>query len=188
MFNVLDNWLPDSLVDEINNVFTSDKVQWVYKPATVNPEDVEELKFEFPNIEETHQFVHMLYYDNEVKSMYWEIVRPLLHFYEYHRNCKIVELGRIKANMLFQDSTSTTTHNTPHVDRYDDGWTSLVYYVNNSDGDTVMFNDSLENIATNKYKQGSATYFSSNIWHSSTNPKDNYRRIVINMIFKEEKN
>ena len=187
MFKVLDNWIPASLVTELNDIFVSDKIQWVYKPATVNPENVEEMKHQFPEIEETHQFVHLLYSDNQIQSLFWDTVRPLLHFYEYHNNCKIVQLGRIKANMLFQDSTSTTTHNTPHIDMYEEGWTSLVYYVNDSDGGTVMFDNDLNISEINKYNQGSAVYFPSNVWHSSTNPKQSYRRIVINMIFKEEK-
>lgn len=184
MFNRLENWLPQSLVSEIDNVFSSDQISWVYKPTTVNPEDVEELKYNFPNIIETHQFVHLLYNNDEVCSSFWDIVRPLLHFYEYHQKCKIISLGRIKANMLFQDSSSTTTHNTPHIDMYDEGWTSLVYYVNDSDGDTVMFDNTLQQTEVNKYKQGNATYFPSNVLHSSTNPKNSYRRIVINMVFK----
>lgn len=184
MFNSLENWIPNSLVKEIDNIFSSDAVPWTYKPSTVNPEDVKELRYYFPEIKESHQFVHLLYNNREPVSPFWELARALIHFYEYHCSKEVVEIGRVKANMLFQDTTSKTTHNTPHVDEYEDGWTSIVYYVNDSDGSTVGFNKNLEKIDETIYSQGNAVYFPSNIMHASTNPKDSYRRIVINIVVR----
>jgi hypothetical protein len=188
MFKKLENWLPKTLVNEIDKVMSSDQIPWIYKATTVNPENVEELKYKFPHINETHQFVHLLYDNGQAVSPLWEIVRPLIHFFEYHTNQTVTDIGRIKANMLFQDSTVTTTHNTPHVDVYDDDWTSIVYYANQADGDTVMFDKDLREMDRSGFAQGHAVYFPSNIMHSSSNPKNAYRRIVVNIVVKTKEN
>ena len=180
MFNKLENWLPTTLVNELDNIFTGDKVAWIYTPSTVNYNEVNKVD----GIADSHQFVHLLYDQGQPISHLWESVRPIIHFFEYHKNIEVIELGRIKANMLFQDTTTKSSYNTPHIDVHDDGWTSLVYYVNNSDGPTVMFDNDFKETDRSIFEQGSAVYFPSNKLHSSTNPFNNYRRIVINITMK----
>lgn len=180
MFNKLQNWLPVTLVNELDKIFTGDKVSWIYTPSTVNYQEVNKVD----GIEDSHQFVHLLYDQGQPVSHLWEAVRPLIHFFEYHKKLQVCELGRIKANMLFQDTTTSNSYNTPHIDVHDDEWTSLVYYVNKSDGPTVMFDNKLNQIDQSIFEQGNAVFFPSNKLHSSTNPFNNYRRIVINITMK----
>ena len=58
MFNKLENWLPKTLVNELDNLFTGDKVSWVYVPSTVNYNEVN--KVDGINDSPT-KIVHLLY-------------------------------------------------------------------------------------------------------------------------------
>lgn len=192
MFNTLDNWIPQTLANELESVFLSQDVPWHYIDASSHPELTQMINQDTDlNVSDSHQFVHILF-DEQPTSEYWDLVRSMLYFYEFKTGKTIVELGRIKANMLFQSGSI----NTPHVDQIEPGWTSLVYYVNDSDGDTVCFNKKhnegfrdLSIVDRRTPKKGTATEFESHIMHSSTDPTNTYRRIVLNFVFKtQEKN
>jgi hypothetical protein len=84
-----------------------------------------------------------------------------------------------------------------HVDRTDDHWVCL-YYVNDSDGDTVLFkqtredmNNDIEVFKNTKFeplktvtpKKGRAIVFNGNRYHSSTAPTEGVR-CILNFDFK----
>jgi hypothetical protein len=67
----------------------------------------------------------------------------------------------------------------------------MIYYVNDSDGNTVMFDkkgdqgfDNLQIQDTASPKKNTAVMFESDWYHTSTNPIDNPTRIVLNFILK----
>ena len=64
------------------------------------------------------------------------------------------------------------------------GYKSLIYYVNDSDGDTIFFNDNLKEIKRVNPKKGKAVLFDSNILHCGSNPINTLNRVVINFIFE----
>lgn len=97
---------------------------------------------------------------------------------------------RIKFNKILPGKNlSKTSYNVPHVDAHE-GW-SIVYFVNDSDGDTVIFNQKYtgqvqrhvtvrRRIAPSK---GRAVIFKSDIFHCSSNPIASHQRIVMNVTF-----
>jgi hypothetical protein len=69
----------------------------------------------------------------------------------------------------------------------------LLYYVNDSDGDTILYNEVFEeyeevpeNFTVNKTFtpiKGNALVFDGLIYHSSSKPTKNSKRIIINIDF-----
>jgi hypothetical protein len=60
---------------------------------------------------------------------------------------------------------------------------SMVYYVNNSDGDTRIFDDNMTMLHSNTPAQGNAIIFPSNRFHCSSNPIQSNVRCIINFVF-----
>jgi hypothetical protein len=104
-----------------------------------------------------------------------------------------LEIYRIKANLLYKNSAfPENSYNPPHTDDVKSNFKSVVYYVNDSDGDTILFNESftgqqLKNVTVTekcKPKRGNFFAFDSNRFHASTPPRINDRRMVINFILR----
>ena len=94
----------------------------------------------------------------------------------------IRSLVRVKFNRLLRNQNFTVNnYNIPHQDVPNAGYTSMIYYVNDSDGDTVFFED---NTIVNRIspRQGDIVLFPSNLWHASSNPSMNQERIVLNVV------
>ena len=83
-------------------------------------------------------------------------------------------------------------YNTPHIDNKFWNSYSMIYYVNDSDGDTIIFNETSdeekkkkpEKLTINERippKKNRAVLFRGNYFHTSTNPIDNEKRIVLNV-------
>jgi len=97
---------------------------------------------------------------------------------------------RIKINLLLkQESFPTSHYNVAHVDNiHEDKW-SLVYYLNDADGDTVLFNefksdypDKLTVFKNISPKKNRLVLFNSSRYHASSNPRINSERLVINTV------
>ena len=97
---------------------------------------------------------------------------------------------RIKANLLLkQESFPPFHYNVIHVDSLDESKWSLVYYLDDSDGDTVLFNefksDRPEKLTIFKKispKKNRVVLFNSARYHASSNPRVNSERRVINIV------
>lgn len=109
-----------------------------------------------------------------------------------HTGIEVNELLRINFNLLYQHPSKSYTvdsWNSAHTDQTVDHKV-LLYYVNDSDGDTFLFDQTLGsdfNSFTVKQrispKQGSALLFSGNYYHSSSNPINSFKRFTINFNF-----
>ena len=80
-----------------------------------------------------------------------------------------------------------TNYQPIHLDKPSKGYMSLLYYVNDSDGDTIFFDKNIRMIKRVNPKKNRAILFDSNILHAGSNPIKSKKRIVINTIFKMEK-
>ena len=63
---------------------------------------------------------------------------------------------------------------------------SLLYYVNDSDGDTKFFDNDYNQIQSVTPKKGRSVFFNSNLLHAGSNPIKNDVRIVVNSILEVE--
>jgi len=195
VFKRVENLLPELDFNQIADTVNSFKFDWHYLPGTVPP-DHKQFILDSNDFQvfDSEQFVHVFVGDNEEYSSYVKIIEIILTAWENVMGKKILELGRIKANMLMRKPGKEKYFNCPHTDRPDPGWTSMVYYINNSDGDTVLFDKAgtesckdMKIIDSNPPKKNHAVIFDSDRYHTSTNPVDNSNRIVLNFIAKFEK-
>ena len=68
---------------------------------------------------------------------------------------------------------------TPHLD-LKEKHSALLYYVNDSDGDTIIYEDVKKNKIkkTVKPKQGRMVIFDGSYWHTGSQPRNNIRCII----------
>ena len=99
----------------------------------------------------------------------------------------IEEFLRIKVNMTMP-FLNAPTFNPPHTDTDGEGYMSLVYYLNDSDGDTFFFDDAdcFNSVDDRRVtpKRNRGVMFDAYHKHCASSPKQTRRRLIINSVFK----
>jgi len=102
-----------------------------------------------------------------------------------------IHILKCKFNLLTKRDSNEFHYPHADVDNFDEEVKSAVYYVNNSDGDTYLFNEFAPTIDNNVsiYKtfspvKGSILIFDSRRFHASSSPVINEKRIVLNIVFR----
>jgi hypothetical protein len=208
---IVDNFLPSMYIDSLYNLLTHQdtELQWHFAKFSSYREEPEEGTFNGLSFREafrvkeptkdharcTHSFIVD---DIALSEKYYKFVLPLVAQFENYMSTKVKKTNRIKANMLF--NMEGVKLQPPHVDGQgigEDGVVecvgkkSLLYYVNNSDGDTVFYNEKYTgqplDYLTEKMrvspKKGRAVIFDSNQVHAASIPTEKAYRVVINCIF-----
>lgn len=150
----------------ICDVLESETVPWIYNKTTYN--------------ENFFQFTYDIIKDNGYKGPLYEVLIVKLWRFILQKHPDVFEnykdLCRVKANLLTKNGRPG--FHTPHIDNNFEHLV-ILYYVNNSDGDTYFFND---NIVVDRVspKQGKYIIFDGDQYHASSSPTDTDARIVIN--------
>jgi hypothetical protein len=91
---------------------------------------------------------------------------------------------RVKANLIMQHKDYTKkSYGVPHLDTLEEHYV-LIYYVNDSDGDTVLFNEDKKIFARISPKRGRLLMFNGNTLHAGGHPLVSKSRCVINFDLK----
>jgi len=174
---VIKDFIPESFKVFLQNLIESSNFQWYYnKNCTTEGKDG------------IFQFVHVIANEQGYLSPEYDKIKPLLYFFEMHTGLKVKGIRRMKANLLTQrdlsyDVNFLGTHT--DVSLAENNFVSFIYYVNDSDGDTVLYNtNKTEIIERASPKAGSCFWFKSNQFHNATPPKDHQTRIVINCVLQ----
>ena len=153
-----------------------------------------------PNITDDVGFFHMAF-DGDFVSPHFDFFKTILLFFSEKTNIQIGNLLRIRLRYTHKGHDHTEgKYAPPHVD-FNTGqpYSTLVYYVNDSDGDTIIF-DKIFNPAEEIYnpvfadplpelvritpKKGSAIFFNGHRYHAGNYPITCSSRIVINFDFE----
>ena len=145
------------------------------------------------------QFVHLAQVGQDVYSPFAENARTVLEKFAKKHGIEVLSILKIKANLITNDNRDRPDSNLPHVDNVgniphqasDGEHYVLLYYVNDSDGSTVMFNETFNGMLpeslTLKEKispvAGKAVFFPGDQYHSSSSPRASDFRCVININF-----
>jgi hypothetical protein len=184
----IEKFIPKSYADMLENLCRNSEFRWTYCSST-NDERAPEIMKRDKHSYESEQFVHAMYQENTKRSPFFDVVLPFFYFLEEKTGIVIDGIERIKVNMLLKARGNLDGYNTPHIDVPDANFKSLLYYVNDSDGDTFVFNESFQHkkeLTIRKRvspSKGRAVVFDSNIWHASSNPRQNANRIVLSLVF-----
>lgn len=183
----LEEFLTKEQQDAVLSLTTSKDFPWYYTEGTILYSDQSNNPYIIEKGINPFQFCHYVDIQN---CYYLDVIRPILNTLAIEAQSNI-EILKIKFNMLFRSNNNQ--HHLPHTDidqKSGDCFTAL-YYVNDSDGDTYLFNEfgpnTSEDITIKSKltpKKGKMLIFDSARFHCSSSPINTDFRIVLNIVFK----
>jgi len=193
--------IPKSLQTEIRELFLSTNFPWYYVDGIWGKDIESPPKWQYsamnnPKVIDSPGFAHLFCEYGNVLSQYYPLVRSVLHFLEHRYDFEVDEMIRVRSRLTVQTPNhNESTYSAPHFDFVDiPKYYTFVYYVNDSDGDTILFkekiNDLNKEVIINPEvsyqstpKQGCGIFFPGNVYHSGNFPIKNMNRIIINYDF-----
>ena len=155
----------------------------------------------------TSFFGHMFYAGGKIMSNHYypKVVTPIMEALERYKGKRYQNrIWRIKANLYTKDgSYPEDFHHPPHIDNSEDNFRgeTFLYFVNDADGDTFMFNEHYDYVHkryghegfngnfTNQLRipaeKGKSVLFPLTQCHTSSVPRKGGPRITLNFVFGE---
>jgi hypothetical protein len=191
----IENLLPKSYCDEIERQLLGWEFPWGYN-TTLSYGDVRDSKFiaNDSKIKDTDGFIHPFVYEGKKMSPYADLVRPLVWFMEQNTGIEVQEVLRIRAVFVNKNETFGDFYNVPHTDDEHEHKT-MIYYVNDSDGDTILFKERFSGMLNFTKKtedrrisprKNKAVIFDGLRYHTGSVPKTGHR-VLININFLVKK-
>jgi hypothetical protein len=176
----LKNFLPLSLQNHLENHLTSCHFPWYFlKDVTTE------------NSNYHAGFHHTPFLDGVPKTLEYDNILFLSHYIKDVLKKDNLILHRVRYGMNIK--SSNTSHNLPHID-FDDNFEkkhyTALYYVNDCDGDTFIFNEKYRSTQYTVLKRispekGKLCIFDGEHFHASSRPNNTEFRIVITLNFYE---
>ena len=187
-FVVIDDAVSLPMQDQIKNDFIDSNFPWYLSKSlsTVSREQAAIYSSD-SNVCEYLMFVHT-FYDNPngvtiKNSNFTPILDKILNPILTKLELSSVNLLRCKANLQTQHKNNLpNSYNVPHTDMEEDHYV-MIYYVNDSDGDTFLF-DNNKVITRVTPKKGRALIFNGRILHAGSHPYTSNVRCIVNIDFK----
>ena len=191
----IDNIIPVDYQNHIEKIMLGSNFPWYYNPNLVSPDQP------FLQRADNHQGFNHLFLESSTPSGHFESVYPLVLSITSNPCFTVNNLVRMRANLTLNNSQSTLEHHLPHIDTWRPHWVAI-YYVNDSDGDTIIFNETndtynsgqtdIDKSLSGKFtinrrvtpKKGKVLIFEGKYYHTSSWPTMNKCRSVINMNFE----
>jgi len=183
MIKVIDNFIikQDQLFIQNHLLENFGTFPWFYNKSTELDFHISLSKNELDTPQMTHQFKE-IGVDGVIET--FKFILPVLA----RINQPLVNYDRIKTNLCFNISNNTIKkHQLIHKDWDEDDRYSMLYYVNDSDGDTLFFDNKKKKIIKRVApKMGRLVIFDAMIPHAGCNPINNNERCVINLVIKKD--
>ena len=146
----------------------------------------------YKNILEGTQLTHLFYAykdlgqgRNKINSPYITIIKSFTKLFLTKYKIKTMEIFRAKVNLQLKLSNGKKHHhNTPHKD-FENPFMDhnvLLYYVNDSDGDTHFFKGT-KIVKSVSPKANRLVFFEGDVIHTGMSPNKHKNRIIINSNF-----
>lgn len=117
----------------------------------------------------------------EIKNDSFYLGKKFIEEFSIHTNVKIKEIFKMQFNVFFMSKNHKKLP-PPHVDSKTSHMVFLCY-LNNSDGDTYIYDNDLNVIKKISPEKGKYIVFDGNFLHSGSFPKESYARMVLNINF-----
>lgn len=186
---IFDKIIPQGYADQIEADVKRTQFDWHYIDDVTNR-----------NYGNNSGFVHIAQDLGTEPSFWLPFIKPIVYSIEEAMEHKMEKLLRIRVGLLTKTTEYNYEYNTPHVDFLFPHMTAC-YYVNDSDGDTIEFDQHRDNIPGTELnetvvqdfvqrtpftiadrcspKKGRLCVFDGLKFHASTKPKLHDTRIVI---------
>ena len=189
MLEVFDNFIPD--YHQLSIEKATYAMKWTYTPNISgifgDPKFIDDIKLCSFQVGFSGNIFKLNYNDNDqfLMGLSMPIVEKMMKITNQE-----FSVERIRAGM-FVNSKENGIH-FPHVDYYKPHYT-ILYYVNDSDGDTFLFNEKAEGNKEASYpdslsimkrispKMGRAVIFDGLTFHSSSSQQTHNERLVLNI-------
>lgn len=195
MVQIIEDLIPDNLINDLENLLLCNEFPWYLNQYVVDKTAPSESFLQDDKTINSKQFTHLFFADGFIRSDFFNDIFPIIPFLEIKQQKNFRDrLIRVKANLLpKQESYPLDYYNSPHVDSITEPGESLLYYVNDSDGETFLFNErkntKFSHLTLNQKispKRGRSIFFDSDYYHASSSPKNSDIRVVINFLFRKE--
>jgi hypothetical protein len=189
----IENIIPVDYQRHLADLMTGFNFPWIFNKNIVSPDDC------FLQREDNHSgFNHFFFEKGKATSQYFNLVYPLVLSITSQADVEFNRLTRMRANLTLQNTGAKADHHMPHIDTWFPHW-NAIYYVNDCDGDTFIFNEMNETYDSgeadiNKIKdmtftvkrritpkQGKIVIFPGKYYHASSFARESRYRCVINM-------
>lgn len=193
--------LPSSYLKEIQNLLTSNNINWFYYNELTLPDDWENKVPKHENVVETPGMAHLFQFyedDNLDKpgfSSHWNLFWPIKFFMEDKADVIFDNAIRTKANMLFQSMKGgPEKFNVPHVDYpHRENTVTVLFFPFDSDGDFFLFEENHKNGVPDTVtvqqritpKENTMLIFDGWQYHASSNPIKYFTRISLNWVIQQ---
>ena len=170
MLKIYDNILTKQECDHIESLFLDEGFPWYYQRKTYKDDTLDV---------DMSYLGHCFITSGEVTSTNSSIAVELLKIFVERTGLKFAEILRIQANYttIQPNKVVTPKHIDSEIDHY-----VLIYYVNDSDGDTILYGDKIESVSPQRNR---FILFDGDTFHSATSPQVSDKRIVINYNLKK---
>jgi hypothetical protein len=202
-YKIIDNIIPLSYQNHINSLINNGtEFPWFFGTSiNHNPNNT---TYTDKNTTDAPGMGHVVVHPEtgQPNSFLYPHVLPILFFLEEKTGVKVKEIKRIRVRKTVPVPGHTLEKYTPaHVDlAQSEDYKSLVYYVDDSDGDTVLFdteydsekgdtvlfNNDRKQIVRVAPKKGRGFLFKGKIFHSGNCPVNFKERTIINFDFTVE--
>jgi hypothetical protein len=199
MITIIDNFLPNSYIENIDTMTHSKDFFYHY---------TSEINYSTKQINLwDKQFVHTIITDNKRISEHCGFFMPIVYQLESALNKKITHIDRMKINM----TTTVPNYNAtfgPHIDSDDvrGNFYTAILYINESDGDTLIYDYKINNTNQIKDRESFITdldhnnqlnlkqsvncvknrllVFDGKYLHEGQHPINHRTRVVLNLVFR----
>jgi hypothetical protein len=182
---IIDQAVPPSIQDLLETCALGNKMNWFRSKGATYDEGPRMIFPTTPDVLEVQQFTHTIYELNKPASQLFPTILPVVTAIPY----TIKQMIRIKMNLcVYAQTDNPDAHGMPHVDftAITEPLISAIYYVNDSTGDTLIFDQRLGQTAPLTVrarvapKKGRLVVFDGALLHAGNTPRTNAPRININ--------
>lgn len=186
---IIDQAVPTVVQDLLENIALSDKINWFRNKGATYTEGVTQIFPVTPDSFDVQQFTHTIFENTRAvepkASPLFPAILSLITAIPY----TIKQMIRIKLNLcVYARTDNPNAHGMPHVDftEIKEPLISAIYYVNDSTGDTLIFDQRFGQKAPLTVKtgvtpkKGRLVVFDGGLLHAGNNPRTNDPRININ--------
>jgi hypothetical protein len=182
---VIDHAVPTVVQDLLENIAVGEKINWFRNKGATYCEGAKPVFPITPDSIDVQQFTHSIYEVTQPVSQLFPTILPVITAIPF----TIKQLIRIKMNLcVYAQTDNPNAHGMPHVDftEIKEPLMSAIYYVNDSTGDTLIFDQryghkgSLTVKTRVTPKKGRLVVFDGWLLHAGNTPRTNAPRININ--------